>query len=71
MNLQADPKRSDVPETGIYVRALNVEGKWDSIDISRLTADSLRHWLSSKPDLAEKVLLRLLGYEWTEEKGWE
>jgi hypothetical protein len=71
MNLQADPKRADFPETGVYVRAMNVEGKWDSIDISRLKADSLRHWLASKPDLAEKVLLTLLHYEWTEEKGWE
>ena len=53
-----------LPETGIYVRAKR-DGKWESVDISELTAESLLQWLRSRDGdnpWAEDVVGILLGH---------
>lgn len=67
MNSQMEPEliiddnRKDEP-TGIYVRAKTKDGKWQSVDIARLTHASITRWLRMKPNLAENTVLHLLGY---------
>jgi hypothetical protein len=59
----ADPERVHLPETGIFVRALDLDGKFDAIDISHLTKESLLAWLrDKKPVFVEGVVLVLLGH---------
>ena len=67
-DLTVDPDRTHLPETGIYVRALNPEGRWDSVDIAYLNRDSLIEWLHSRDstDFPINVVLALLGHEQTE-----
>lgn len=51
--------------TGIHVRAIGLEGKWESMDISNLTCDSLIRWLRSRGGRnshAEATVLILLGH---------
>ncbi len=63
MNFQTDPSRKG--ETGIYVRAKDINGKWVSSDISGLTKASLLEWLRScggDNPLAENTVGILLGY---------
>lgn len=63
MNLQTDPKRNG--DTGIYVRAQDINGKWDSFDISQLTKASLLEFLRSRGGdnpWAEDVVGILLGH---------
>ncbi len=52
-------------ETGVYVRAKLPNGKWDSVDVSLLTASSLLRWLRSRGGdnpLAEDLVGIVLGY---------
>lgn len=65
-SLQVAPDRLDIIETGIYVRALNEDKKWESVDISHLDRDSLQSWLRSRGgenQWAENVVMILLGHE--------
>ena len=51
--------------TGIYIRALTPNGKWESVDIAYLDAESMRLWLRSRGgenEWAENVVGILLGY---------
>ena len=65
-NLRTDPLRENSPSsTGIFVRALNSDGRWRSVDIVNLTRDSLISWLRSRGGFnpwAESVVLTLFGY---------
>jgi hypothetical protein len=66
--MKTDPEReSNLPNnTGIYVRAMGADGRWDSFDISQLDRDSLHEWLRSRGGenlWAENVVLTLLGHE--------
>lgn len=47
-DLLEDPTRSDLPGTGIYVRAVNAAGRWDNVDIAHLDTASLDQWLRSR-----------------------
>jgi hypothetical protein len=71
MSLQADADRVDLPETGIYVRAMDAHGKLEPVDINHLTRTSLLEWLRSRPAFAEKVVLALLGFKGEEEQRAE
>lgn len=56
---------SSDPSTGIFVRAQNSDGKWDSVDIACLDAKSLLEWLRSRGGnnpWAENVVGILLGH---------
>ena len=64
--MKVDPKRVDLPETGIYVRAQDDKGKWGAHDISHLDTESLRAWINSKKDkdyeFLTEVVLHILGH---------
>lgn len=63
--LKVDPARMDRPTTGIYVRALDVDGKPGTIDINCLDKESLHHWLRSRGGdnpWAEHVVALLLDH---------
>ncbi len=65
MELQVDPERLDIPETGIFVRA-KLNDKWGSHDIAHLKPESLLVWLRSRGGenvWAENVVFLLLGHE--------
>ena len=61
---KADPARSSMPETGIYVRALQEDGSWGSDDIMHLDRASLDAWLRSRDtmDWPIDVVMILLGH---------
>lgn len=68
--LTVDVERMELPETGIYVRAIKpgVEGDsgWGSHDIAHLDAPSLLAWLRSRGgrnQLAEDTVGALLGHD--------
>lgn len=62
-DLQADPDRANYRMTGIYVRAVNTAGKWDSVDIAHLDRESLDAWLRSRGiDWPVWVAMFLLGH---------
>lgn len=65
--LKTDPsRRQDWVHTGIYVRALQPDGSWEQVDITELSAASLRAWLRSgggANELAENTVAALLGYD--------
>ena len=64
-DFEADPARLTRPETGIYVRA-RVGGKWQAVDLSHLSRDSLYAWLRSRGGSnpwAENTVALLLGHE--------
>jgi hypothetical protein len=64
--LKIDRERKDITETGIYVRALDQEGRWGSHDIAQLDRESLLAWLRSRGGdnlWAENCVLLLLGHE--------
>lgn len=66
MDLKVDPSRANFPETGIYVRAQDEVGAWQSADIAHLNADSLLAFLRSDGghnQLAENVVGMLLGHD--------
>ena len=49
MELKVDKKRyGETRETGIYVRAQGLTGKWESVDIYALDKPSLLEWLKSR-----------------------
>lgn len=63
--MKIDPTRTDLPETGIYVRALNVEGRWDNIDLAHLDKESVLEFLQSRGgdnQWAENTVGVLLGH---------
>jgi hypothetical protein len=52
-------------ETGVFVRAKNSDGRWDSVDIAYLDKSSLLSWLRSRGGnnpWAENVVGILLGH---------
>ena len=64
-DLRIDESRTLAPETGIYVRAINSDEKWASLDIAWLDEESLLTWLRSgggNNPLAESVVRMLLGH---------
>lgn len=63
-DLEVSPARRGWETTGIYVRAKDPDGKWDSVDIVSLTRDSLDRWLRSRDsiDWPVSVVMILLGY---------
>lgn len=65
MKLLVDPNRELLPETGIYVRAMNFNDTWVNADIAHLTKESLLEWLKRDGGdnrLAEDTVGILLGY---------
>lgn len=62
-----DPARDEYDSaTGIYVRAMNAAGKWESVDMARLDRESLIQWMRSRGGdnkLAESLVLLLLDHE--------
>jgi len=66
MELKADPKRQNIGETGIFVRAKNTDDKWAAVDIVSLDKESLLMWLRSrggKNEWAENTVGVLLGHD--------
>jgi len=59
-----DPDRISLLETGIPVRALDVNGSWGAIDIAHLDRVSLDAWLRSRDsiDWPVNVVMILLGH---------
>ena len=65
-DLQISEARRGLGETGIFVRAQNSVGGWESVDIVELEKESLLAWLKSRGGdnpWAESVVLILLGHE--------
>lgn len=62
--LTVDPDRTHLQETGIYVRALNTEGRMGNADIAHLNRDSLDEWLRSRDSIEWPigVVKALLGH---------
>lgn len=48
MELKVDPDRTEIFETGVFIRAIN-DGHWGSHDIAYLDKQSLKNLLESKP----------------------
>ena len=67
MELRINPKRWNDPEldgaTGIYVRALTPDGKWENADLCQLEKESIKQFLDSKENGALNVVLILFGYD--------
>lgn len=64
--------RADPMDTGINTRALGLDGKWGSYDISLLTCESLLRFLRSRGgrnQFAEATVLLMLGHELPESLG--
>lgn len=65
--LKIDPQRDAEDPTGIYVRAQHPDGKWDSVDLSNLTRQSVVDWLEDKavanPAYPIQVVLALLDHQ--------
>jgi len=56
--LKVDAARAGLNgSTGIYVRALGIDGHWVNADIAELDKPSLVEWLRSREDVAERALL--------------
>jgi hypothetical protein len=65
MDIKQDPERLALPETGIYVRAMNPQGRFASVDIVTLDRPSLMNWLRSRGgsnEWAENTVAALLGW---------
>ncbi|MCK5607276.1 hypothetical protein KAR91_35665 [Candidatus Pacearchaeota archaeon] len=68
MKLRIEPTRENnlaYESTSIFIRAINSEGKWDSVDIAQLDKPSLLFWLKSRGGdnpWAEDVVGILLGH---------
>lgn len=66
--LRVDPARSGLfpaDPTAVYVRAINPNGKWDSVDCAYLNAESFDAWITSRGEVsafALGFLHILLGY---------
>ena len=59
---RVDPRRRDVPETGIFIRAKEGDA-WGSHDLAHLDRDSVMRWLQRDDRMTRRVVLLLLGYE--------
>jgi hypothetical protein len=59
---EADPSRTDLPETGILIRAKDANGTWLPVDLAHLSVQSAAAWLEREEGLATIVLLVLLGH---------
>jgi hypothetical protein len=66
MDYKVDPNRiMNARYTGISVRALMLDGRWDNADIAYLDKESLLAWLRSRGgnnEWAENVVGILLGH---------
>ena len=69
MELKAMKERCEIkdclPSTGIFIRAKNPDGKYESLDINVLDKESLLSWLRSRGgnnEWAENVVGILLGH---------
>lgn len=49
--------------TGIYIRAMTPDGKWDNADLAQLDRESIIEWTKSRENGALNTLLILLGYD--------
>lgn len=68
MDWKTDPKRESTYEdaTGIYVRAIGQDGRWDSFDLAQLDRDSALSFIHSRGEVnvwAEGTILTLLRHE--------
>lgn len=61
--LRVDSARRDNGQTGVYIRALNTEQHWTSVDINHLDKKSLKALLEAKdPKWSHNLIGCLLGY---------
>ncbi len=60
IEFQVDPKRTSLPETGIFIRAKGASGTWTAVDLSHLNVESAAAWLEREEGLASRTLLILL-----------
>ncbi len=49
--------------TGIFIRAVTHEGKWENVDLCQLERESIIEWVNSCKNGAINALLILLGYD--------
>lgn len=66
IKLHVDPVRKDGGSTGIFVHAVDVDGRQRPVDIAELDRPSLMSFLRSRGGdnrWAEDVVLHLLGHE--------
>lgn len=62
--MKVDPDRWRQPETGIFVRAQNLQGSWVSVDIAYLYKKDIVEWMRLKgPEFAQNLVLILLNHE--------
>jgi hypothetical protein len=67
-DLRVDPDRGSINcdlhgHTGIYIRAIGLDGKWGSYDIAELDRASLLSWVKGKDRLwLENLVLVMLGH---------
>ena len=65
-DLRADPDRTMYADgVGIYVRAIDIDGRWDAVDIAALDRASLREFATSRgpvSDWALSILEQILGH---------
>lgn len=61
-----DPERMAYDgSTGIYVRAVHPDGKWDSVDMATLTKESFKTFIESRGPVSEwamSILFALMGH---------
>ncbi len=63
---RVDASRVACRPTGIFIRAMNAAGQYDSCDIATITCDSLIRWLRSRGGRnvwAESAVLLILGHQ--------
>jgi len=67
--MKQDPTRLGWFGTGIYVRAISVNGRYTNIDIGELDKESLKIWLADKPrDYLLDIIGILMGHGHLREK---
>lgn len=55
--LHTDPAREGVDVgTGVFVRAIGVDGKWDAYDVAELTRDSMHDFAASRGPVSDWAL---------------
>jgi len=67
MELKINPERINESEigglSGIYIRAMTPDGKWDNADLCQLDRESVIKWTKSRKNGALNALLIMLGYD--------